>query len=255
MPDNTYALQYYRRGFFLEVLNPLVKFIIIISLSLLLFISDSVWLHGCIFILCVLGFILSPFSFFKLQGARILLITTLFIGLLQVVFGPTGNTFASTGMFNPANPGFLKAISAMARFISVILLSYLFVLTTEPGGFVHSLVQVGLPYRFGYALITALRMVPMVRREVRKIIFAQTMRGVKYRLFPLKELFINVNRFTRVVLISTLKRVNQLVISMEGRSFGLYPDRTTLSTVTFRWFDYVLLLFALGLIPLTILWR
>ena len=255
MSKQTFALQFYPSESFLNFINPLAKFCLLISLSLILFISQSIKLHTGIFAFCALLFLFSPISFYELQGAKAVILTTIFIGLLQVIFTHAGRLVLELGIIQVTDLGLQKAISASAKFISILLLGYLFVLTTEPESFVLSLVGIGLSYRFGYALIIALQMIPLVRAEIKKISFAQFSRGVSYYPFPLKNLITNVRSFLKVVLISTIKRVNQLVISMEGRSFGLYPIRTTLSLTRYRWSDYLLIILSIILIPISILWR
>jgi energy-coupling factor transport system permease protein len=174
---------------------------------------------------------------------------------MQLIFINEGETFIHFYIFEITTTGLINSISAASRFISIILLSYLFVLSTDPGKFVSSLVGIGLPYRFGYTLITALRMIPLVKAEVEKILFAQVARGANFKAVPIKKAVENIGRFLKVVLIAMFKRVNQLVISMEGRSFGLYDTRSTLSKIHYLWTDYVIISLSLALILISILWR
>ena len=255
MPKPIISLQYTPKKYFLKDVNPLAKFIALISLSAVLFISRSVWLHVGLFAFCVFLFIISPYSFVHLQGSKALIITTAFIGALQVIFTRTGEMLLDLGFLQVTLSGLVQAASASSRFITVILLSYLFILTTEPDDFVLSTVELGLPYRFGYTLMTAMRMIPVVRNEIKKISFAQITRGVSYKLFPPRHFFKNINKFLKVVLISTIKRVNQLVLSMEGRSFGLFSDRTYLHKTVYRWTDFAIITLAISLIPISIIWR
>jgi energy-coupling factor transport system permease protein len=249
------ALQYYSSDFFLQKINPLAKFSVLISLSTILFISRSVWIHLGIFILAAALFILQPISLFQLQGAKTLAVTALFIGLIQIVFANEGEILINLNFLEITKSGFINSISASSRFMSVILLSYLFVLSTDPGKFVLSLVGLGLPYRFGYTLITALRMIPLVKTEMEKILFAQITRGVNYKPFPFKQMARSIGQFFKVVMIAILKRVNQLVISMEGRSFGLYKERTVMNTISYKWTDKVVIITAIVIIPLAHIWR
>jgi energy-coupling factor transporter transmembrane protein EcfT len=98
-------------------------------------------------------------------------------------------------------------------------------------------------------------MIPLVKTEVEKILFAQITRGANYRLFPLKSMVRNFRQFLKVVMIAILKKVNQLVISMEGRSFGLYKQRSTMSVTLYKWTDKAVIFTAITLILLAIIWR
>jgi energy-coupling factor transport system permease protein len=249
------ALQYYSKENFLHRTNPMAKLTALASLSAILFISNSIWIHIGVFFLAIALFILLPFSFFHFQGAKVLIITSVFIGLLQVIFVNEGEILVNLYLIEITKSGLIHSISASSRFMSVILLSYLFVLSTDPGEFVVSLVNLGLPYRFGYTLITALRMIPLVKTEVEKILFAQITRGANYRLFPLKSMVRNFRQFLKVVMIAILKKVNQLVISMEGRSFGLYKQRSTMGVTLYKWTDKAVIFTAIALILITIIWR
>ncbi len=249
------VLQYNPDDWFLITVNPLAKFAALVSLSAVLFISRSVWVHTGIFAFCAFLFILAPYSFTHLQGAKTLIVTTAFIGILQIVFVRTGRIVLDLGLTQITQSGLIHAVSASTKFITVILLSFLFILTTEPDSFVLSTVELGLPYRFGYTLMTALRMLPLVRNEIKKISYAQITRGVSYALFPLQNFIANISRFLKVVLISTIKRVNQLVISMEGRSFGLYKERTFIHRTIYRAADFAIIFTAIALIPISIIWR
>lgn len=249
------ALQYYSEENFLHRTNPMAKLTALASLSAILFISNSIWIHIGIFFLAIALFILLPFSFFHFQGAKVLIITSVFIGLLQLIFVNEGDILVNLYLIEITKSGLIHSVSASSRFMSVILLSYLFVLSTDPGEFVVSLVNLGLPYRFGYTLITALRMIPLVKAEVEKILFAQITRGASYRFFPLKNMVSNFGQFLKVVMIAILKRVNQLVISMEGRSFGLNKERTTLNAISYSLADKAVIFTAIALILITIIWR
>jgi energy-coupling factor transport system permease protein len=172
-----------------------------------------------------------------------------------LVFANEGEVLLRLNFLEITKSGLTHSVSASSRFMAVILLSYLFVLSTDPGKFVVSLVNLGLPYRFGYTLITALRMIPLFQSEVKIILFAQITRGANYRIFPLMNMVRSFRQFLKVVMIAILKRVNQLVISMEGRSFGLYKERTQMNTISYNWADKTVMFTAIALIPLAIIWR
>ena len=217
-------------------------------LSAFVFISGSVYPYSCFYFVRII-FFLSPFRFFEFGLKNIVCYNNVYCNFADNIFR-AGKCSCHVAILRITDLGLINAVRASLRFISIILLSYLFVLTTDPGSFVASLVQLGIPYRYGYTLITAMRMIPMVKSEVNKISYAQITRGAKYSLFPINKLISNINRFFKVVLIAMIKRVNQLVISMEGRSFGLYQKKTTLNQITFNWLDYLVIFLSLLLIPI-----
>jgi energy-coupling factor transport system permease protein len=132
------------------------------------------------------------------------------------------------------------------RFLSVILLSYLFVLTTDPNDLAYALMRAGLPYRYGYALITALRLVPTFEQEGQIVYSAQLARGVQYDIRSPRRLLSLARQFFLPLLVSALGKVDVLAVSMEGRCFGKHPQRTFLRGVRATWRDAVVLLLLLG---------
>jgi len=57
----------------------------------------------------------------------------------------------------------------MLRFLNIIGASYLFVATTDPNRLAYALMQAGLPYRYGFMLITALRFIPLFQLELAQV--------------------------------------------------------------------------------------
>jgi energy-coupling factor transport system permease protein len=130
------------------------------------------------------------------------------------------------------------------RFLSVVLLSYLFVLTTEPNELAYGLMRAGLPYRYGFALVTALRLVPVFEEEGQTVYRAQLARGVEYDVRSPRRVVVLARQFFLPLLVSALGKVDALAVSMEGRCFGRYPSRTFLREVRATWRDGI----ALGLL-------
>ena len=101
-------------------------------------------------------------------------------GCLQVLFVHEGAVLFELGPLTVTAGGVEAGVYVAGRFLSVILLSYLFVLTTEPNDLAYALMRAGLPYRYGFALITALRLVPTFEQEGQIVYNAQLARGVRY---------------------------------------------------------------------------
>jgi energy-coupling factor transport system permease protein len=112
------------------------------------------------------------------------------------------------------------------RFVLILGASFLFVLVTDPDRLAHTLIRLGVPYRYGYTLILALRFVPFFRRELVVVREAQRIRGIHPSVRSLAGLRRTI-RFTFVpVIVAALLRVDSIAMSMKGRGFGLYARRT-----------------------------
>ena len=112
-------------------------------------------------------------------------------------------------------------------------------LTTEPNDLAYSLMRAGLPYRYGFALITALRLVPTFEQEGQIVYNAQLARGVRYDVRSPRRLLTLARQFVLPLLVSALGKVDALAVSMEGRCFGKYPTRTFLREVRATRLDVV----------------
>ena len=125
----------------------------------------------------------------------------------------------------PAERAVAGALMSL-RFLNVVLASHLFVSTTEPQRLAYALMQAGLPYRYGFTFLAAMRFVPYFRDQAQTVRQAQMARGIAVDRATPKSVFL-MARYTFIpVVVSALGRVESLSVSMEGRCFGLYPTRT-----------------------------
>ena len=122
--------------------------------------------------------------------------------------------------------GVMAGANMALRFLVILSASFTFVLTTDPDALASSLIRWGIPYRYGFTLILALRFVPFFRNELRTVREAQRMRGVQISVRSLRGIRRAI-RYTFVpVLVSGLIRVDTIAMSMKGRAFGLHRRRT-----------------------------
>ncbi len=160
-------------------------------------------------------------------GAAILVTHTLAVRGGEPVWGPvTGDGLAS-------------GVRASGRLLAVILGSALFVTTTEPVSLARALMDVGLPYRWGFALMTALRLVPIFRVEAHQVYRAQMVRGVAYDASGLRKWWLMLRHLCMPLLVSALRMAHSLSLSMEGRGFGLHRRRTYVRDVPRGKYDVV----------------
>lgn len=227
------GLTYVENTSLLHRLHPLVKLVLLLSFSLTVFALSSLageaLLFGCLlaaFPLAGLGpaFFFRKLRFILLFGLFILLVQVLAVreGLLlrQFVLGPVTLSVWSAGL--------LGGLGMMLRFLNIIGASYLFVATTDPNRLAYALMQAGLPYRYGFMLITALRFIPLFQLELAQVRNAQLAKGIELEGLSPRRLLAAVKYLYLPLVISALSRVESLAISMENRAFGLYPTRTYL---------------------------
>jgi energy-coupling factor transport system permease protein len=146
--------------------------------------------------------------------------------LVQTLSIHTGDPFLLRPVL--VTSGGLRAGGEMAlRFFGILSASFLFVDVTDPDRLAHGFIRLGIPYRYGYLLILALRFVPFFRDELRSVREAQRMRGIVTSVKN-PRMILHAARYTFVpVLVSAMSRVDSIAVSMKGRCFGLHTTRTT----------------------------
>jgi energy-coupling factor transport system permease protein len=230
-------------------LYPITKFFCLLSGTVLhLVMKDYRLICTLAFSLLVLLLLIQP-GVWKIKGFRFTFLTGFLLFLLYLVFDKTGSVlvFPSHKILKITSGGLAMGLRMSGRFLGIIFLSYLFILTTKPNQLAYALMKLGLPYRYGFMLVTALRLSPILEEEGKTIYKAQLVRGVKYDSFQIKKLFLLVQQFMTPLLFSAIRRADKLVFSMEGRGFGKSPSRTFRDQSSLTLLD---LYFSLGLLIL-----
>jgi len=189
-----------------------------------------------------------------LRSLRFVVIFAAILFVAQAVSIREGATLFSIGV--PVTSGGLTAGAEMAlRFFVILAASFLFVLVTDPDRLAHLLIRLGIPYRYGFALILALRFVPFFRGELQTVREAQAIRGIRPSVRSLSGLRRAI-RYTFVpVLVSGLLRVDSITMSMSGRAFGLHKTRTSAEPLRIGGADALIAALGLGLVGLVVLAR
>jgi energy-coupling factor transport system permease protein len=221
----------------LHRLYPLTKAAWLLAGTLAVFALRDPWAIAGAVALLLVGFRVAGVRLGRVRGVRMFVSTALLLGLLQVLFVHEGTTLFEFGPLLVTSAGLERGIYVAGRFLIVILLSYLFVLTTEPNDLAYAMMRAGLPYRYGFALITALRLVPTFEQEGQIVYNAQLARGVRYDVKSPRRFLTLARQFVLPLLVSALGRVDALAVSMEGRCFGKYPARTYLRHAHATWRD------------------
>ena len=167
-----------------------------------------------------------------LGSLRFVLLFALFLFVVQALSVRSGAALLERPL-RVTDRGLLAGAGMALRFLLILTSSFLFVTVTDPDRLAHLFIRLGLPYRYGYAFILALRFVPFFRNELRTVREAQRIRGIRTSVRSLAGIRRAV-RFTFLpVLVSGLIRVDSITMSMKGRAFGLHRRRS--SSVVERW--------------------
>ncbi len=226
--------------------NPLIKFIIILTIAIYYFIVVDLY-KVYIILACVLlyyNFSSMPYQVSK-PRYKFLLLFSFIIFSVQILSLHQGdflfNLIPSLFSFGPFIPvysdGLHFGLLLLGRFWGVITISWVFTNSTNPFDFAQSLTKIGIPYRIAYSLSLALRFTPVLSTEISIIRRAQQTRGLNNNPNSIRGAF-NILKYTLFPLISsTLNRIRDITLSMEGRAFGLYEQRTSLKEIPLRLSD------------------
>lgn len=146
-----------------------------------------------------------------------------------------------------ASQAFSAGIVLFLRAIACGMISAVFVLTTDPGDFVKALMaNWKLSPRVGYALFSALHLVPDLAGELRQIRIARAMKRGKPPsafLYPseLVTLFIPLLAYA-------IRRAGRAAIAMEARGLGTIGKRTIVAAPRLSRSDVLFAGIALGLL-------
>jgi energy-coupling factor transport system permease protein len=176
-----------------------------------------------------------------IRGVRLVLITGITLFFLYLFFDKTGQVLSNPGieLFKLTSGGLLLGLRFSGRFLAIVFMSYLFIITTDPSDLAYALMKLCLPYRFGFMLVTALRLAPVMEDEGLTIYRAQLARGIRYDQASLRKIVLLVQQFMAPLLISALRRADKLVFSMEGRGFGTHTKRTFRTRPSATSFDLI----------------
>lgn len=221
----------YIKASFLKDLNPSIKILIMVLMTVVLTVSYGLYVPIISFVfffimICILGKI-NPFSFLKR------LIPFLIFGISLGLFLWLANGFADEKM--------ISCFAIGLRVMNFSLLSVAFFLTTEPRDFVMSLIQqCRVPYVIGYSFLAAYRFLPTFGDELKKIALAKEMRGEGggHSIFSTIK---NVPRYMVPLLASAIRKGERVALAMDGRGFRAYKDRSYYQRLTVKRNDYLVL--------------
>lgn len=239
----------------LKTINPLVKFVLCLT-----------WMVVCIAVFDL-----------RFQIATILLVTAalilldrvppLLVLLIMVPFALFGFGFLTTNLvfreeadfarhvaeqtvFN--SPAFSAGLTLFARAIAIGMVSALFALTTDPGAFVRTLMaHCRLSPKVGYALFSALQLVPDLAQEAQQLRLARAMkRGRPPRRIPGP---LEAAGLVVPMLAFAIRRAGRAAIAMEARGLGRGGKRTLTRVPPFRSRDLWFGLAATALLSMLVL--
>lgn len=225
---------YLRIDSVLNRMDALSKLILVIVLSIAVyFYKNPLELLPIPIILYVLALVLGKVKFPVASCSFMVFVTFgLFVAFFQLVSHQAGDYLYKLGIFKITPMGLYLAELFVLRLTTIGSAALLFLWTTSPKNFTTALVYLGVPYRFAFAVLVALRFLPLIQDDISKIKDAHLIRGMKQEK-GIGGIFNNWQRYMFPILVDGLRKSETTSIAMDSRGFGLYKTRTY--TEDFRW--------------------
>lgn len=238
---------------FLHRMDPRVKVISVLLLSLLAFVLTNLYsllaLLAFIFLLLLLSRATLSRTLFALKFVVRFMVL---IVVLWPIFDPTGTpVLASLGPVKITEPAIWRGLTSAARVGCLATVWYILMFTTSQRDLVRALVKMGVRFDFGLALSISLRFLPTFGALIESIKDAQRARGLELGKGGLLKRSKNYVAVLVPTIVSALRTSDTLALALQSRAYGARADRTYLRDLKMRGADYAALgtLLALFILP------
>lgn len=156
------------------------------------------------------------------------------------IYGTEHDLFTFGGRYILTQEQLFYQITKFSKYLSVIPLGIIFILTTNPSEFASSLNGIGISYKVGMSLSLTLRYFPDVADDFQAIRLAQEARGLDMsKKASVSSRLKNTSAILAPLLFTTMDRVDLISNAMDLRGFGKSKTRTWYARRPLRKADYV----------------
>jgi energy-coupling factor transport system permease protein len=242
---------------FLHRLDPRVKILSVLMLSLLAFILSSFYSLAVLLLFIFLLLFLARASVSRTWFAlRFVLRFMALIIVLWPIFDSSGTpVWATLGPIKITEPAVWRGITSAARVGCLACVWYILMFTTSQRDLVRALVKMGLRFDYGLTLAVSLRFFPSFMATIYSVTDAQKARGLD---FSRGGLISRTKKYVAVLvpaIVSALRTADSLSLALQSRAYGARRDRTYLRQLKMRASDYVALAIVTALLILPLVAR
>jgi energy-coupling factor transport system permease protein len=213
---------YLDRDTFVHRLDPRTKMFLLVGAFVLAFLFVDP-LYGLAVLALVVAFGALARSLVNLKRIRFILVM---IGLVTIVMWSVFSQ-GETPMFLFVEwEALLYGIGTALKIVATIIAGMIFLSTTRNEEIATGLVKLGVPYRFAFAVSTALRLVPTIAATGSTISQAQRSRGLDLESGNLLQKVRKNTPLLIPVFVSTIRSTNVFSMALESKGFGASPKRT-----------------------------
>jgi energy-coupling factor transport system permease protein len=236
----------------LHHLDPLPKFLIILCLSTLVIAFPNLILLLLVFSLCMVMAAVSGISMAQLwRYIKPFLYIVVVLVVVQAVFYPFSAKYvllripADSFVFGNYSlltlDGIIYGITLGLRFVSLMLASTIFSLTTKPRDFLVAMRRIHVPFTLTFMVNIALRFIPDIRDKAKDVMLAQTARGLELEKGSIVTKIRAFLPMLLPLLINYLLMARTSAVALETRAFRYKQQRTYMHTRKLTKTDYLLI--------------
>jgi len=225
---------------FIHRLDPRTKIMVFLMtfIALLLF-EDPFWMMPVAILILVQLFISN--ALLNLRRIRYILIVLTISSMVLWNFFSQGIT-PLFWVFELES--FYFSIARTLLILFMIATGMILITSTRNEELVLGMIRLGMPYRVGFAISTALRLVPTIASSTMTISQAQRSRGLNLDSGGIMD---RIRKFLPLlvpVFISTIRSTNIFAMALESKGFGARENRTFYLNLQMRKADYYVLIFS-----------
>lgn len=240
--------QFYNTDSVVHRLDPRVKIVIAMIYVISLFFDQNPFLYSVCFVVLLAHIRLSKVPIrFIVRGVKALGVMILITVLLNLFTVQGAETILEWGFLRITTVGVESAVYLGLKLVMMIIGSCMMTYTATPAALTDGLEQMlgwlkklSVPvHEFAMIMSIALRFVPILLEEMDKIMKAQTARGIDFRE---GNLFVRLKKLMPILvplLVSAVRRSNELALAMDARCYHGGEGRTKLNPLVYRKEDYV----------------
>ncbi len=228
---------YLDRDTVIHRLDPRTKiFMLMTAFVLLLYFYDPLWVLPLSLLVLIWGRVAR--SLVNLKRIRYILVVLTVSSLIMWTLFSGGET----QLFWIFEVEAVKySIARTLVMLSLITSGMVFLSTTRSEEMVTGMIRLGLPYRVGFAISTALRLVPTIVGSTQTIAQAQRSRGLDLDSGNVFERLQKYIPLLIPVFISTIRSTNTFGMALEAKGFGAEKERTFYLEPEFKRNDYIMM--------------
>jgi len=215
---------------YLQTLNPVVKLLAVVLITVLVSVTSAPALPLLItiaaFLLTAVGGRIAPLGLLRRMRPFLAVSLSFMVFMLLLKGMEQAGTEVKLILFSYTRSALQNILSLGLRILCISFTTLSFVLTTDPNDLVLSLIlQLRVPYVHGYAALAAYRFLPAMQDEARGMRLAREIRGVEWSK-GLKNRIASPFRIMLPMLTLAVRKGERIALAMDSRGLGAFRSRT-----------------------------